>query len=34
MPIGLLKVLRVARLPSKLMPALPAGGVDDQVRHL
>src|SRR5258705_11102002 len=34
MPIGLLKLLRVARLPGDLMPALPAGRMDDQVGHL
>jgi len=34
MPIGLLKVLCVAKLPGDLMPALPAGSMDDQVRHL
>jgi hypothetical protein len=29
MPIGLLEVLRVPRLPINLVPALPAGRVDD-----
>src|SRR5258708_13703043 len=34
MPIGLLKVLRVAQLPDHLMPPLFASRMDDQVRHL
>ncbi len=34
MPVGLLKVLRMARLPGKLMPALPAGCVGDEIGHL
>jgi len=33
MPIGLLKVLRVAKLPGKFMPTLPTGRVHDQVRY-